>query len=1607
MPDLEEIDLADYADTGLAGLGTPLIPPRRYRNSLTGTFPIPADTAPAQVSAPKAPFPEDQALIQGLKREVPVTTVEDDAARLGWNPEELKVMGDRGKIERAKTLSATLDISFSDAYDNEPGLSAAMTQRDPNWLKMAGQSFVAGIGDLYVLAGRAAQWAGFEDAGKLRVDFGRRIISAYAPPVSPKEFTYSRAADPEWWATTAVRSLPASLSLIPAAVLAGYAGATGAAATGLGIFGRTVVGSLVAAPIKRAMEAGMEGSQEFDAALAKGLTREEASTQAENVFKANLALTGVDAAELLLAFTPLHVVGDWVPKILRNRILSAGLKLAGVGAMEAGEEMVQQGIQQWAGGDSFWQMTPEMKESGALGFIFGVGLGGAGSVYEGLTSHVESNLPGPLATQYLADFQSNLNLGQDEHSARLNALDKLASTPEGEKAVTDAVKKLKDTAEGNGVAPTSEEMQQAIDTQPNAEMFDATIPESEIDNLLDPNFEAVASGEISAEQVLGEPAPELTPEQQTIAETQAKGDNFFISEETYAKAKAALKEKTSGLHAGFDPTALVDLVTIASYHIERFGRNFAEWANALVANYGDIPAELLRKSWDVAIKHADIGERAKRKAEASMTGKLGRTPQQAVMSAIDDHARMIVESTSGLTYKGQAFNRAVKEGNNIRLIGDKTDTLVRGQGILDIEENIPFDIPGEEPTNRPLGEHALEAKIMAQQIERASMPARDVKRQVRLTTGQERIVRAIGEDVALRAAFKKAEQASRVAFREGSKEGMARAKAEMRDVMLKAKVKDEWRGFALGYKYGEKVTGNELYQTYKAAEKEQFETRKALAELIQENLPKELQGEFLDAMVKKLTEKRVNTLLTDIQAASESHTKQELIDELSDLKQVKGSVDVEYQKRINELLRDINTKKITGKTLSRLESLMTYSASNGIPSGVSQKMLADLNRLQMTQAQNMTIEDLRDLRDMADHLTEMGKLKRKLKMRNNERERRKAMDALMADTVNADMKSEAAKGALAVYMEVLSPLRAAERFDGYKTRGQNYKMVQSLSQHENNAQWNVRTELDSALKEMIDAGITEIEPEREPVIMAHIRMLEGSEFAAQKIIDKHGLQNFDLTPQEEALIKILEKYTTKHVNRLAALYEEITNQPFPKRERYILPLKYEGEFNVNPSEAILQTPHATTQTERGMTIERQKAVNKDPRVDVMAVFEQALNEQQWFLEMQPAIDDVRQLVKTKEYAAKAGAAASEFWTRYLDVVARRGWSNKATHGEIARIMRAARGNITTAVLGYRLSSIIMQPFAVMQAMAQVSAEFGPTAAARVLAEFGKTWISPGRANDIISQSKALQQRQAGEVAVSEAMAEARTGSLKDRFIRNGMKLLQKGDVITAAGVQEGVRKILESRGESNARAESETIMQLVSSSSDVTLRPLFLSRGEGARTLATFQTFTMNQFGILAHDIATKGFIKGDFHKRMAAVVGLSFLVAGEFAQDWAREFIYETVKRRDKQDSKLPGWVRVMFSQARTVPVIGPAFDVFAGHGGSSEVPLMKFINDVVAGVRVPFTQTDKTKSEKTWKTIFKAIEAGSILVGGKPGTSQGFDVLEGLLFPEEKNKGRSDFRP
>ncbi|MDY0282029.1 MAG: N-6 DNA methylase, partial [Salinivirgaceae bacterium] len=73
----------------------------------------------------------------------------------------------------------------------------------------------------------------------------------------------------------------------------------------------------------------------------------------------------------------------------------------------------------------------------------------------------------------------------------------------------------------------------------------------------------------------------------TEPEAKAEPENTIFTEDAYQKAKARMKSKLSQLNAGLDPELLTDGMTIAGYHLERGSRKFADYAKAMVNDFGD------------------------------------------------------------------------------------------------------------------------------------------------------------------------------------------------------------------------------------------------------------------------------------------------------------------------------------------------------------------------------------------------------------------------------------------------------------------------------------------------------------------------------------------------------------------------------------------------------------------------------------------------------------------------------------------------------------------------------------------------------------------------------------------------------------------------------------------------------------------------------------------------------------------------------------------------------------------------------------------------------------------------------------------------------------
>jgi uncharacterized protein YcgL (UPF0745 family) len=826
-------------------------------------------------------------------------------------------------------------------------------------------------------------------------------------------------------------------------------------------------------------------------------------------------------------------------------------------------------------------------------------------------------------------------------------------------------------------------------------------------------------------------------------------------------------------------------------------------------------------------------------------------------------------------------------------------------------------------------------------------------------------------------------------------------------ILLRKRLRDEARGARLA----ERVTRKQMVDEFRRSSKNLKDTRKMLIDFIEDQLPKEAQGKFIKSLQDDLTLKKQASIFGRVEKLSEELTRKELVADIKKLKKPKGNIAVDYQKRIVAIAQDFQITTPTQKTIDKLTGLKEFIESNP-DLNIPQKHIDKLDKLSKKPIQDYTTDELTDLRDTLLRLSEHGKLKQKLKNKYNERERQVALNRLLKSTRNIDPKLFGAekgvkkkidtfkRGGLIAYLNTLHTPRVADFIDGFRGyEGENAKLMKRLGFAETQANLETRTVIDTALQEIKDIGIEEITAEDQVRIAINLHIQQKAFEQAKTIMTDNGLTKVpDISTKEQELINVVRKHLNANVEQIAALSEELKNVPYEKVENYF-PIKYKRDFNIDPDKLVMQTGRRTAQTFEGFNLQRQKGVSKSPRTDILAVFEEAINEQQWYLKMQPELENIKQLVKSKEYLEQGGEIATNYWTNQLDIVARRGWSAGARSNEI---LRQSRINLNQAILGYKLSSILMQPFAVFDAMAYAQSRYGSTASLEILSEFSKAWTNPRSAREFIKTSPALQTRQGGELAIEETLESVgRTEGFLQSFQKGGLSLLQKADLQTAAGVQKGVQNILEKNNIPDAAKEAEFVMNMVSGSAEVAYRPQILASGEGARTWFTFQTFFLNRWGIMAHDLIASGLIMGKtWQAKASALIGLGIFMAGNIAEEEAREFLFETVTGKELPEQSM--FKTAALSIPSQVPYFGNVLQA-AVRGGSSNPPTIRVVENIFRGGAQIASGIEKEDSGKIARGALKLTENALAVSLGVPGTAQAFDVFEGIfLRPEERRRSK-----
>ena len=823
--------------------------------------------------------------------------------------------------------------------------------------------------------------------------------------------------------------------------------------------------------------------------------------------------------------------------------------------------------------------------------------------------------------------------------------------------------------------------------------------------------------------------------------------------------------------------------------------------------------------------------------------------------------------------------------------------------------------------------------------------------------------------------------------------------------LLKKKIRD----IARGVKMGRSDMRAALNEAFSAKLYEIKQIRRAIIAYAND-LPISERGQLLNTVGMAHTMTDLAKAFAKIDAALESS---EFRSELSDIKKTAAKlkkamatgrgIAVDYQKQIADILDDYNLKNPTASTIEKLNGLSDYIARNP-EINISDHLVKRLDILKRKNPKDLTVEDLKDLNDLLGRLWSLGELKMKLKTKYDARQLEEAVKKVLTTTINTEDRSSNA-------LTLLHAPRVTDIFDGYRQyKGENVRMQKELSSQVTNAMISGKNRAMETLNTI--KNLKDNYSKEEFAAMAFtLAKDQGGNTQAQSILDYYAgefgwkseadLQKA-ITPEVKFAIDSMRAAFNDSVDYLAAVYEEMENKPFIKNDKYF-PFKYDYSIN---KKMEYDTPsvddfmhEAGKNVEKGFTFKRVKGVKKVLRIDVFHVFAQAMAEQEYYMRVQPKINEISDIVTSLPYQQAAGEVAVRWWDNYLRAVAHRG---KGAMTGIWRgfdpALRKIKFNLSNAILGFKLSSAILQPTAIIDAYAYVYLNHGALTANGLILRLAGTLTLPGYAKSIVSKSPGLQLRTGGELTIRE-MEESPFGTKVGTAFRNaGMWALQKLDGLTASAVDQTMFKYFKRKGmeDGEARREANFVMNITQGSSEIADLPLILTAGELAKTILTFQTFALNRWGLISHDIAKSAIIKGGLSRKLKGLIALFLISLAGGIENLVRSKITEVTTGK-KYPGKFNFWQQSLLTTPEAIPVLGNVITSVVEYGKGYSIPLTRVVELLIQGTTGlinPSGQDQATKDKNRKLGALRAAEAiGTIK--GVPGSSQLSDFIERIFIP------------
>lgn len=727
---------------------------------------------------------------------------------------------------------------------------------------------------------------------------------------------------------------------------------------------------------------------------------------------------------------------------------------------------------------------------------------------------------------------------------------------------------------------------------------------------------------------------------------------------------------------------------------------------------------------------------------------------------------------------------------------------------------------------------------------------------------------------------------------------------------LKQRLKNMARGAKFGERAGARAMKAHLLEKFQQANTTRKEMQQEVKKYLENNLPIGARGNFITAIMKAETPFAVGKVFARIEAMASALYKKSLV---SDIRKVvknalnSSRVSVEAKRHLVGLMAGIDLTKRRLKTNERL--LATWHYMNGemskgndveMPRAIIER-LSILFRRPLESISEFELEEI--LKDIVS-IVAMGRTV--VRVRENiyklQRER------ILTECIDGAAKIESDPLLLAPVGEVL-PFE--KRLGNVMTRVSNYMQDLDLAI----SPMDVVFDLMGKKRGYTGAPYKNFKARLDDRYGEYLTMLDEITEPVRQFIERKNLnkQNFErvgvhaIRVQENGVPRLLATgLTQKEIDDiqlskdelgLYTLMREQIEKPYPYVRRLLAELYNEDILkvlhyfpfvtdwtNLNEelvSDKLFDTLNGrfgvkTKATEQGFKYNRLTGARKPVRLDAWEVFSNHLNDVVYFIAMQRDIKMLSEISKNPDFVEAVGDRGAVIVQEWLDLMARKGGEEGKRTLEAMDFLRR---NYGSAQLGFRLSSIFIQPTALADGSALIGGKYVGRGTAAVLGS--REWRM------FLHRNMPELRHRVGD---DRAFADLSDNSYLRVYQSAGYAMLKKFDAITASSVAAGAYiRAVEERGLEvdfnnpvpEALQYANLIVRRTQASAVFKDVGMALSRGKAfgghrgfTRALLQFQTFKLGRWS-LKHDLSL-AIREGDKKQAAQIVTYLTLAVIAE-----------------------------------------------------------------------------------------------------------------------------------